>query len=97
MRDMPQQLVRVLDGVRLRRGGCPEAEAPRAAADALVDDRVERLERAAANKEDIRSVDLDEVLVRVLAPALRGDVRDCALDDLEQCLLHALAGNVARD
>ena len=79
---MPEQLVRMLDRVRRRRGGCPEPEAPRAATDALIDDRVERLERAAANKEDIRGVDLDEVLVRVLAPALGGNIRDCALDDL---------------
>src|SRR2546425_424344 len=83
--------VRMLDRVRLRRCGCPEAEAPRAAAYALVDDRVEGLESAAANKEDIRGVYLDEVLVRVLAPALRGNVRHRALDDLEQRLLHTLA------
>ena len=42
-------------------------------------------------------VDLDELLMRVLAAALRRDVRDRALDDFQQCLLHALAGDVARD
>src|SRR2546428_9991913 len=94
---MPQQLVRMLDRVRVRRFCWPEAEAPRAAAYALVDDRVEGLESAAANKEDIRGVYLDEVLVRVLAPALRGNVRHRALDDLEQRLLHTLAGDVTRD
>ncbi len=33
----------------------------------------------------------------MLAAALRGNVRDRALEDLEQRLLHALAGDVARD
>ena len=35
--------------------------------------------------------------MRVLAAALRRDVRDRALDDFQQCLLHALAGDVTRD
>ena len=35
--------------------------------------------------------------MRVLAAALRRDVRDRALNDFQQCLLHALAGDVARD
>ena len=42
-------------------------------------------------------VDLDKFLVRVLAPALRRDIGDRTLDNLQQRLLHALAGNVARD
>ena len=42
-------------------------------------------------------VDLQEVLLRVLAPALRRHVRDGAFDDLEQRLLHALARDVAGD
>src|SRR6266516_2522602 len=70
MGDMPEQFVRVLHGVGLWRRGCPEAQAARAAADAPVDDRVERPERASANEENIRGVDLNEVLVRVLAPDL---------------------------
>src|SRR5579884_3253839 len=67
------------------------------AAESLLDDLVQALEGAAANKEDIRSVDLDEVLVRVLATALRRHVGDCSLDDFEQRLLYALARYVARD
>src|ERR1051325_1221372 len=35
--------------------------------------------------------------MRVLAPALRRDVRDGAFENLQERLLHALAGNVARD
>ena len=33
----------------------------------------------------------------MLSSALRGNVCRRALEDLEQCLLYALAGNVARD
>jgi len=36
----------------------------------------------AADEEDVVRVDLDELLMRVLAAALRRDVRDRALDDL---------------
>ena len=68
----------------------PRAEPP-------LDHLVEALEGAAADEQDVRGVDLDEVLVRVLAPALRRHVGRRALDDLEQRLLHALAGDVARD
>ena len=39
----------------------------------------------------------EELLVRVLAPALRRHARHRALEDLEQRLLHALARDVARD
>ena len=42
-------------------------------------------------------VDLQELLLRVLAAALRRHRRDRALDQLEQRLLHAFAGHVARD
>ena len=45
----------------------------------------------------LRGVDLQELLLRVLAPALGRHVGDGALDDLEQRLLHALAGDVAGD
>ena len=81
-------LLRVL---RLR----AEADAP--LADALLDDLLEPLEGAAADEQDVRGVDLDEVLVRMLAAALRRHVGDRPLEDLQQRLLHALAGDVARD
>ena len=54
-------------------------------------------ERAAADEEDVRRVDREELLVRVLAAALRRHRRHRALEDLQQRLLHALAGDVARD
>ena len=62
-----------------------------------LDDLVEAGERTAADEQDVRGVDLDELLVRVLAATLRRHRRGRALEDLEQRLLHTLAGHVARD
>ena len=59
--------------------------------------RLEVGERAAADEQDVRRVDREELLVRVLAPALRRHRRDGALEDLQQRLLDALARHVARD
>ena len=42
-------------------------------------------------------VSIEELLVRVLAPALGRHRRDGAFEDLQQRLLDALAGDVARD
>src|SRR5438093_4485348 len=97
MRDVLEQFVRMLDGVGLLRRRSAKAEAARAASDPLVDDRVQRLERAAADEEHIRGIDLDEVLVWVLAPALRRNVGHRALDDLEQRLLDALSRDITRN
>ena len=54
-------------------------------------------ERAAADEQDVGGVDLQELLVRVLAAALRRHVALRPFEDLEQRLLHALAGDVAGD
>jgi hypothetical protein len=54
-------------------------------------------ERAAADEQDVRRVDLQELLLRVLAAALGRHVGDRALEDLQQGLLHALARDVAGD
>ena len=73
------------------------AEADGLAADAAGDDVVEADERAAADEQDVRGVDLDVLLLGVLAAALRRDVADGAFEHLEQGLLHAFAGDVAGD
>ena len=65
--------------------------------DPLLDDLLEAVEGAAADEQHVRRVDLDEVLVGVLAAALRRDVGDRPLEDLEQRLLDALARDVAGD
>ena len=72
-------------------------EAERLLADAPLDLLVEADERAAADEQDVGRVDLEELLVRVLAPALRRHVGDRAFEDLQQRLLHALARDVAGD
>ena len=73
------------------------AEADALVADAALDHLVELRERAAADEEDVLGVDREEVLVRVLAAALRRHRGGRALEDLEQRLLHPLARDVARD
>ena len=72
-------------------------EADGALAEAVLDDLLEAVERPTADEQDVRRVDLDEVLVRMLAPALRRDVGDGAFEDLQQRLLDTLAADVARD
>src|SRR5207302_1453779 len=65
--------------------------------DAVLDDLLEAVECAATDEENVRGVDLYEVLVRMLAPTLRRNVRHRALQNLEQRLLDTLAADVARD
>ncbi|GAA3103413.1 hypothetical protein GCM10020001_020820 [Nonomuraea salmonea] len=54
-------------------------------------------ERPTADEQHVGGVDLDELLVRVLAAALRRHRGGGALQYLQQRLLHALTGHVARD
>ncbi len=63
----------------------------------MADDLLETVERAAADEQDVGRVDLHELLVRVLAPALRRHRGDRPLDQLQQRLLDAFAGDVAGD
>src|SRR5262245_18173117 len=84
-------LVRVVPRADVR----PEAD--RVLADPLADDLLEASERAAADEEHVRRVDRQELLVRMLAAALRGYRSDGPFEDLQQRLLDALAGYVARD
>src|SRR5262245_38569970 len=64
---------------------------------AAADDLLQAVESAPAYEQDVRRVDLHEVLVGVLASALRRHRRDRALDELEQRLLNALARHVPGD
>src|SRR3954447_2317471 len=73
------------------------AESHRVLPDPLADDLLQVGERAAADEEDVRRVDREELLVRVLAPALGRHRRHRSLEDLQQRLLDPLAGDVARD
>src|SRR6266852_8665835 len=68
-----------------------------AVAEALLDDALQAVEGAAADEQDVGGVDLEELLVGVLAAALRRDVGDGALQDLEQRLLHPFSRDVTGD
>ena len=49
------------------------------------------------DEQDVRRVDLNEVLLGVLAPSLRRNRGDSSFEDLQQGLLDALTGNIAGD
>src|SRR6266550_8360261 len=61
------------------------------------DDLLQAGERTTADEEDVGGVDLKELLLRMLAAALRRHRGNGALHDLEQRLLHTLARNVPGD
>ena len=88
-----EQLAGVALGLRLHRA----VEADALVADAALDDLLQPGERPTQDEQHVRGVDLDELLVRVLAPALRRHRRLGALEDLQQRLLHALARDVPGD
>ena len=73
------------------------AEADARALAALRDDLLEAGEGAAADEQDVGGVDLQELLLRMLAAALRRHRSDGAFHDLEQRLLDALARHIAGD
>src|SRR5687767_2493307 len=86
-----------LAGLPLLLRGDVRAEAHRGLRETALDDRVQPDELASEDEEDVRRVDLDEFLMGVLASALRRNVGDRALDDLQQRLLDTLAADVAGD
>ena len=61
------------------------------------DNLVQANKGTAADEQNIGGVDLQKLLLRVLAAAGRRNARDSALEDLQERLLHALAGDIARD
>ncbi|MPM47182.1 hypothetical protein SDC9_93890 [bioreactor metagenome] len=73
------------------------AEADALLVQPLLDDLIQPVERAAADKQDVLGVHLNELLMRMLPPALGGDVGHGALHDFQQSLLHAFAGDIPRD
>src|SRR5439155_2471415 len=83
------QVVLAVFGVR--------AEADGFAADAAGDDVVQPDEGAAADEQNITGIDLDVLLLGVLAAALRRDVADRPFEHLQEGLLYAFARHVAGD
>ncbi len=72
-------------------------EADRGRPSARRDDLLEPRERTTADEQDVGGVDLQELLLRMLATTLRGNRGDRAFHDLQQRLLHALARHIAGD
>src|SRR5690606_33503620 len=77
--------------------GRGRGEADLRGAQAAGDDVLQAVERAADDEEHVARVEGDEALLGVLPAALRRDAGDGPLEHLEEGLLHALAGDVARD
>lgn len=63
----------------------------------LCDFLFDTVEGAAADEEDVVGIDVDVVLVGVLASALGGDVDDAAFEEFEHALLHTFSADVAGD
>ena len=63
----------------------------------LVDNLVQINERTAAKEQNVGCIELIAFLIGVLSAALRRHVCNRSFDDFEQCLLHALTADVARD
>src|SRR3954471_4458739 len=91
--DLGEDVVEVALGDRAEVG----AEAKTLLADPRLDDPVQTGKGSTADEQHVGRVDLDELLVGVLATALRGHVGDSTLDDLQQSLLNAFTGDVPRD
>ena len=91
--DLPQQSLFSLAGVILQRTAKAQCGLVGAAEDILI----QTVERTAADEEDVGGVDLDELLLGVLAAALRGNIADGAFQDLQQSLLHTFTAHVAGD
>ena len=73
------------------------AEAQGRSVGALLDELFQTVKGTAADKQNVLGVDLDELLLRVLAAALGRHVADGTFQDLQQSLLNALAAHVAGD
>ena len=64
---------------------------------ASLDDLIQTVESTTADEQDVGGVDLDHFLLGVLTAALRGNTGNGTLQNLQQCLLDAFAGNVTGD
>ena len=83
--------------IPLRAAGNVRTEAHGFFIGSLFDDLIQPVKSAAADKQDIGGVHLDKLLVGVLAPALGRHIGHGTFQQLQQRLLHALAGYVPGD
>ena len=63
----------------------------------VVDDLVKARKSSAADEKDVVGVDLDQLLLRVFAPALGRNGGHCALYDLQEGLLDTFSGDITGD
>src|SRR5437868_4612716 len=73
------------------------AKAHRLARDTTAHQILQPDKGAAADEQDVSGIDLKKFLLRMLAAAFGRYTRHRALDDLEQCLLHAFTRDVTGD
>ena len=93
--DLFQQLLAGL--ILVERGTQLAAKAQRGIVGALLDELFQPVKGTTADKEDIFGVDLDELLLRMLAAAVGRHIADRTLHDLQQGLLHTLTAHIAGD
>src|SRR6185437_15745986 len=92
------RLLENFDVAARRRGrGNIRVEAERFLSNAAFDNFFHADECATADKKNVRGVHGREFLMRMLAAALRGNVRRGAFQNFQQRLLNTFAGNVASD
>src|SRR5277367_2107037 len=87
----------VVGGVVLGLGSDLGSETQTAFADPIGDDLLQPSECARHDEQHVGRIDLNELLVRVLAAALRRHRRLGSLQNLQQRLLHAFSGDIASD
>ena len=75
----------------------PSAKADGRRPAARRNDLLQARKRAAAHKQDVRRIYLQELLLGMLAPTLRRHGRDRAFHDFQEGLLNTLARHVARN
>src|SRR5437588_13006163 len=72
-------------------------ETQRLVSQAALDNFLQSNKRAATNEENVRRIDGEEFLVRMLAAALRRHVGNRAFQNFQQRLLYSFAGHIAGD
>ena len=65
--------------------------------DAFLNDFIEADERAAANEKNLLGINLNVLLMRMLASALWRNIARAAFQDFQQSLLHAFARDITRN
>ena len=65
--------------------------------EARANDTLDAVKGTSADEENLLCIDLDKLLLGMLATAIRGDVDDTPLEQLEKALLHPLATHITGD